>query len=70
MWPPLAVNEQAGANARASGLELADNPFTRAKAKPGAPADVDVLSMREEAWARGWVREDAVRGSEAQRRPA
>jgi len=65
--PPLPVNEQAGGNARAVGLGLGDNPFTKAKDNPRVTAAAyEDLTKREQAWERGWVREDLIRTFEAQ----
>ncbi|MGJ7570685.1 CrpP-related protein [Variovorax sp. RB2P76] len=54
--------ETEGADARARGLSLFDNPFYKRDALPSKTHDsAATWSRKAEAWTRGWRSEDARR---------
>jgi hypothetical protein len=58
-----AAAEKRGAEARARGANLFDNPFYRSEAMPAQTEQaLEEWQADAEAWEAGWRLEDAVRG--------
>jgi len=60
----LKTLQNRGAEARAHGAALLDNPFYQTKYMPAITGDtIDVWQKQADAWAFGWQMEDEMRAS-------